>query len=471
MFFSRHHRTTMVLFSLMDAILTVLAFELAYRTRLHLTSLRLFYFLPPEKALLVSFCAIAWVAVGYWLGIYRKLDFDRPSVIVVDSLRQTAGGVIALLILEYLLYLNVSRSFVTLFAVYNWLALLLFRLQAPRLAGLISKEFGEGYFVLVVGVGDRALQFAHQLEETAGSRIRLRGFLADETDPPRSIRLRRAYPVYTRGQMRSTLREEVVDEVLFAVDADQLSQMEDLFLLCEAEGVRTRIVLDFLPQASHRMRLEFFGPTPLLTFTGAPDDQLKLLVKRCTDLVLAAAALVITAPVMLIAAIAIRLTSPGPLIFRQERCGLNGRRFVCLKFRSMVADAEARMDEVAHMSQRITAIKIPHDPRLTPIGGLLRKFSIDELPQLINVIRGDMSLVGPRPAVPSEVEAYQQWQRRRLRMRPGLTCLWAINGRDLVDFDTWMKMDLQYIDNWSLALDWKLILKTIPAVVLGKGAS
>jgi lipopolysaccharide/colanic/teichoic acid biosynthesis glycosyltransferase len=174
---------------------------------------------------------------------------------------------------------------------------------------------------------------------------------------------------------------------------------------------------------------------------------------------------------MLAIAILIRVTSPGPPIFRQIRCGLNGRRFVFYKFRSMCENAEELKGTLTHLSTRETAFKIPDDPRLTPLGRYLRKFSVDEWPQLWNVLRGDMSLVGPRPAVPSEVDQYKRWQRRRLRMRPGLTCLWAVSGRDNVDFETWMKMDMQYIDNWSLALDWKILLRTIPRVMAGRGAN
>jgi lipopolysaccharide/colanic/teichoic acid biosynthesis glycosyltransferase len=167
----------------------------------------------------------------------------------------------------------------------------------------------------------------------------------------------------------------------------------------------------------------------------------------------------------------IRLTSPGPVIFRQTRCGLNGRRFEFYKFRSMCANAEDLRAQIEHLNTKgDTVFKIPNDPRLTGVGRWLRKFSIDEWPQLWNVLKGDMSVVGPRPAIPEEVEKYQQWQRRRLRMRPGLTSLWAIAGRDGVDFETWMKLDMQYIENWSLALDYKIILKTIPRVLLGKGA-
>jgi len=210
---------------------------------------------------------------------------------------------------------------------------------------------------------------------------------------------------------------------------------------------------------------------PLLTFSGAPADEALLLVKRTIDITLASVALIVLSPLFLLAALMIKLTSPGPVIFRQVRCGLNGRTFTCYKFRSMVQDAEDRLHEVRHLNQKAIAMKIRNDPRLTRVGKWLRKLSIDELPQLFNVLKGDMSLVGPRPAIPTEVAQYQHWQRRRLRMRPGLTCLWALRGRDRVDFESWMRLDLEYIDNWSLGLDARIILLTIPQVVSGRGAN
>ena len=174
---------------------------------------------------------------------------------------------------------------------------------------------------------------------------------------------------------------------------------------------------------------------------------------------------------MLLTALLVKLTSAGPVIFRQVRCGLNGRKFVFYKFRSMCENAEALRDQLDHLNEKQGVVfKIAKDPRLTPIGRWLRKFSIDEWPQLWNVLKGDMSLVGPRPPLPSEVDQYERWQRRRLRMRPGLTCLWAVKGRDRLDFETWMRMDMEYIDNWSLALDWEILLKTIPHVIIGRGA-
>jgi exopolysaccharide biosynthesis polyprenyl glycosylphosphotransferase len=301
--------------------------------------------------------------------------------------------------------------------------------------------------------------------------LRLSGFFTPgDSDAPAPPALKRAYPTYPLSELPNVLRDRVIDEVIFAVDSERLARMEETMLLCDEEGVRTRVAVDFFPHVNSRVYLDRLGGAPLLTFAAAPHDEIRLLVKRLTDIVLAAAALVLLAPFMLFIALLIRLTSPGPAIFRQQRCGLNGRRFTFYKFRSMVRDAESMKPALEHLNRKSTAFKIPDDPRLTSVGRRLRKFSIDEWPQLWNVLKGDMSLVGPRPAVPEEVERYQRWQRRRLRMRPGLTCIWATRGRDALDFDTWMKMDMQYIDNWSLALDWKIIVRTIPRVLTGKGA-
>jgi len=323
---------------------------------------------------------------------------------------------------------------------------------------------------MVVGQGERAQAIGELLEESEGYGLRLSGFFRpDDANGAAPVTLRRTYETHSLSELPRLLRERVVDEVIFAVDSAQLARMEETMLLCDEEGVNTRVAVDFFPHVNS-VYLDRLGTAPLLTFARAPHDEMRLLVKRFTDIVLAAAGLILLAPFMLLIAFLIRVTSPGPAIFRQQRCGLNGRRFTLYKFRSMVRDAEKMKPELQHLNQKSTAFKIADDPRLTPLGRKLRKFSIDEWPQLWNVLRGDMSLVGPRPAVPGEVEHYERWQRRRLRMRPGLTCIWATRGRDALDFDTWMKMDMQYIDTWSLALDWKIILRTIPRVLTGKGA-
>lgn len=207
----------------------------------------------------------------------------------------------------------------------------------------------------------------------------------------------------------------------------------------------------------------------LLPHRSAP---LSTVLKRLTDVTLSLFGLIVLSPVFLIIALMIKLTSPGTVLFAQERVGLRGRIFRCLKFRTMVVNAEALKEDLLHLNEMSGPVfKIKNDPRVTRIGGFLRKTSLDELPQLWNVLVGDMSIVGPRPPLPSEVSQYEPWQRRRLSVRPGITCLWQISGRNDIDFDAWMALDLAYIDQWSYFRDWWIMLKTVPAVLLRKGAS
>ena len=473
--FSRQ-RKARVLFGFWDVVLTTLAFEAAYQTRTLLHLEHDFFLTVEKKTLVLGFSLVAWVVIGLWLEIYEKLDSGHPRVILRDAARQCAYGALCLVVFEYVARLDLSRFFVVLFALYAWMALLLFRLTAGRVIGVIRREFAGPHYVMVVGTGERARRLAQALERSVEYGIRLRGFLSEPVQPdapsgPGEIRLETAYPVRPIADLPAILRQHVIDEIIFAVGSESLSELEEYFLLCDEQGVRTRVAVDFFPHVNSTVSLERFGATPLLTFSAAPYDEIRLLAKRLLDIALAAAGLLVLAPFMALIALLIRVTSPGPVIFRQVRCGLNGRQFLFYKFRSMCEDAEKMMAALAHLSTRETALKIPDDPRQTSLGRFLRKFSIDEWPQLWNVLRGDMSMVGPRPAVPNEVEQYKCWQRRRLRMRPGLTCLWAVSGRDNVDFETWMKMDMQYIDNWSLALDWKILLRTIPRVLTGRGAN
>ncbi|HUD99088.1 MAG TPA: sugar transferase [Bryobacteraceae bacterium] len=469
--FSRQYRKVKVIFALSDLLLTSLAFIAAYQTRLLLNFKGLFYWVFHidflRAAVLLILSSVCWVAFGYWLNAYEKLDSAHTRTVLRDAFRQCALGAMALVIIEFLMRLDLSRFFVLIFAAYAWLFLCLFRINAARVIGALRTEFGKAHFILVVGSGEHACRLGEALEKSSDYGIRLLGFL-DEL--PGQVHLSRTYERHPYSRLPDLLRQRVVDEVIFAVDSNKLSQLEDIFLLCDEQGVRTRVVLNFFPHVNSKVYLDQLDALPLLTFSAAPHDEIRLLAKRAIDVVLAAAALVLLFPFMAVIALIIRLTSPGPVIFRHHRCGLNGRRFTFYKFRSMCVGAEEMKPALMHLNQKSTAFKIANDPRLTAVGRFLRKFSIDEWPQLWNVLRGDMSLVGPRPAVPEEVELYQAWQRRRLRIRPGLTCLWALSGRDQLDFDTWMKLDMQYIDNWSLALDWKILLRTVPRVLTGRGA-
>ena len=471
--FRSQQRKTKILFGLSDVFLAAAAFELAYRFREHLQLDLTFYLLPDVKTLLICFSAITSVAIGYWLNVYGKVDSAELSVIFRDSFRQVGYSAIAVvLFIVFGLQAKISRVFLASFFATNWVLLTMFRLVARNLVLRVSRSLGNERHVLIVGLGERAERLGRNLENYRQHGLRILGFLDPDDLHGEPVRLStETYPVLPISELRNLLNRHVIDEIHFAVESNRLPALEEIFLLCDEEGVCSRLAVDFFPHVNSELALERLGQTPMLTFSAAPDDEVLLLAKRVIDIALSLVGIVLLSPVLATVALLVKLTSRGPAIFSQSRCGLNGRMFTFYKFRSMVVGAEARFHEVAHLSQREVATKIPNDPRVTPIGGFLRKFSLDELPQLFNVLKGDMSLVGPRPAIPSEVAQYKRWQRRRLRMRPGLTCLWAVEGRDHIDFETWMRMDLAYIDNWSLSLDARIILLTIPYVLSGQGAN
>jgi exopolysaccharide biosynthesis polyprenyl glycosylphosphotransferase len=269
------------------------------------------------------------------------------------------------------------------------------------------------------------------------------------------------------------MHRHAVARVIFAASHGQLQRVEQAIGACEVEGVPAWLVANFIHTSIAKPDFDAFGGRPMLVFRTTPDVSWALLVKRLLDGVGAIAGLLLFALPMLVIALGIKLTSPGPIIFRQLRAGKYGKPFVMYKFRSMSSDAEMRRAELLPFNQmRGPVFKVADDPRITSLGRWLRRTSMDELPQLLNVLRGHMSLVGPRPLPVYEVENFEHTaQRRRLSVKPGLTCLWQISGRNQVkDFSDWVKLDLEYIDRWSLGLDLRILLRTIPAVFFGSGA-
>ena len=275
------------------------------------------------------------------------------------------------------------------------------------------------------------------------------------------------------SDLPSLLQDRVVaDEIIFVGShSSYVETFEEMVRLCEEVGIRTRVTADFFPTATSRVSLEFLGDLPLITSSTVPDHSIAIAAKRIMDFVMAVTLLLLFAPTMLIIAILVKFTSQGPVFYEQVRCGRYGRKFKMIKFRTMMDGAENRLWEIKHLNEMNGPVfKMQNDPRVTPLGWFLRKFSIDELPQFWNVIKGEMSMVGPRAPLAEEVRCYATKQRRRLSVKPGITCLWQISGRSDIDFNKWMEMDLQYIDRWSFWLDVQIMLKTIPAVFTGRGA-
>jgi exopolysaccharide biosynthesis polyprenyl glycosylphosphotransferase len=275
------------------------------------------------------------------------------------------------------------------------------------------------------------------------------------------------------ADLTDALHRHAISRVLFAASHSHLHHVQAAISACEVEGVEAWLVADFIKTSIARPSFESIGEQPMLVFRSTPDASWALLGKRVIDFTAALCGLVLLSWLFVAVALLIKLTSPGPVLFRQLRGGRHGKPFMMLKFRSMSTDAEMRRAEFAAFNQMSGPVfKIEGDPRVTRIGRWLRKTSIDELPQLVNVLRGEMSLVGPRPLPLYEVDKFETLaQRRRLSVSPGLTCLWQISGRnDIKDFQDWVKLDLLYIDNWSLWLDIKILCKTIPVVLLGLGA-
>ncbi len=475
--FTRHNRMIGVLYLVGDAVLALGSFGLAHWIRSRLVAPRPLYSLsyyPWIAPLAVGL----WVMVGLAAGIYREIReedlrraFSDPAKVGLVSTTLLFAVIFAFK-LEY-----ISRLLLGFYAAAQLVAMVVFRLLARRLGGPLRRVFGGFRHFLVVGTTPEALEIARSIEANETSGMRLVGFTATSpaSEPDAQVHaagLRGSYPVYALGRLPELLRKHVIDEVIFAVARDDLEKLEETFLACEEEGVKTRVLLSFFPHVISKIHLERLREMPLLTFTTTPENEYLLLLKRLLDFLMALALIVVFSPLFLVLALLIKLTSRGPVLYRQTRCGLGGRRFTLYKFRSMHADADLRREELEALNEMDGPVfKISNDPRSTTVGRFMRKFSLDELPQLVNILRGDMSFVGPRPPLPEEVEKYERWQRRRLRMQPGLTCLWALEGRNRLNFRRWMELDLEYIDNWSMALDWKILLKTIPVVLLGRGAS
>jgi exopolysaccharide biosynthesis polyprenyl glycosylphosphotransferase len=415
--------------------------------------------------------AVAWGLI--WIGalwlqdLYRVRGRLSMRGELIDILRAALLVAVATFSLLFLFKLpDVSRLFLVYLFAGQVVLTLVSRLGLRALLARFRDRGHNGRFVLVVGTDAEAIEFADRIERHAELGLRVIGHL-DRDVATGEVAGR---PIIGRVRdIEEILHGRVVDEVAIALPMADWSLVEPITRICEEEGKIVRIPIADAAFTLPGGRVEDFDGIPILSLVYGPDRVLALLAKRSLDLVLGLVALVLLSPFLLLVALWILAVDGRPVVFRQTRVGLHGRPFEVVKFRTMVPDAEERLAELEALNEiKGHAFKVTHDPRLSRTGRVLRATSIDELPQLWNVVRGEMSLVGPRPPLPREVAGYDVWHRRRLSMKPGITGLWQVQARREEDFDRWVELDLAYIDRWSIWLDLKIMLRTIPAMLQGR---
>ncbi|MBM2832966.1 MAG: Undecaprenyl-phosphate galactose phosphotransferase [Candidatus Brocadiaceae bacterium] len=438
---------------------------------------------------------IMWGGLFYCLGMYESFRTKQISDILLVIIETTFLGIgffgsfLFVTKISSISRLQIGYSF--------FLAALFISIEKIALIKYFHYQRKKGINVrnyLIVGTGKRAQNFINLINEHSEWGINVIGLVDDKSreHTGASYGIERSGPQNRRngGQARTgtlcgrnilgtlddipaILHNNVVDEVLFVIPRSWLDRVSKIIsYICDVEGIKVSLAADFFDHKLSKAKHSHLGTLPLITFDSTSDKVMQLLIKRLFDISFSTIVLILLLPVFLISAVVIKITTKGAVIFSQQRSGLNGRRFTLYKFRTMFVNAESQLKELLeHNEMKGPVFKMQNDPRVTNVGKYLRKFSIDELPQFWNVLKGDMSIVGPRPPIPAEVDKYDSWQRRRLCMRPGITCIWQVSGRNnIIDFNEWMNLDLQYIDDWSIWLDFRILLRTIPVVLFGKGA-
>ena len=440
-----------------------------------------------QYALVLGTALVTYLGSLHWLNAYSSMRYSSAWRLVRVAFTSSLLVFLSISSALFLFKLDFSRSFVILFCLLVALSLAAERIVVLELLRYWRRKGLNYRNVIICGIGAQAFSLAKKisLREELGIRVRafadLRG-----TDTPalqeerrefrgrvkEETQLRFAPLVVGVGSVSRALKDYAIDEVIFADVNRVMPEVEEIMHLASEQGVRTTMVADVFRLGMVTSELSFFEEIPLIHFQTPPGDRWELSMKRLFDVAVSALLLLLFSPVFIVLSLAIKLTSPGPVFFVQRRIGLNGRPFKLYKFRSMFAGAEDGLKELQACNEmRGPVFKMRDDPRITPIGKVLRRYSLDELPQLWNVFRGEMSLVGPRPPIPNEVSLYERKCRRRLSMRPGMTCIWQVSGRnEISDFDSWVRLDLEYIDNWSFGRDLYLLWRTIPAVLFGHGA-
>jgi exopolysaccharide biosynthesis polyprenyl glycosylphosphotransferase len=452
-----------------DVILSVLSFLIAF-------FIRDWFFQPPINST-QEYLIVGLIIIPTWFILVKSshmAEMHRTrtySMILASYLKVVVIGLGIIFIAIFLLKLNnISRLAILFFGGINLFMLFTVRIGVYRILK----------YMRVKGYNSRnVILIADESSEDFIERIRTNkewGYILKYIITNSSMLYKKYKDVVKvqteRVALRNIIDSDVIDEVIYCKNEINQAKLTELLNDCQEVGVVFRMQSQLFGKTATRTHLNHFDETPFLTFDNTPSDHFALRVKNTLSVLSAFFILIIWSPILLLIALAIKLTSKGPVFFKQKRVGLRGRTFYMYKFRTMVANAEALKENLMQLNEADGPVfKMKNDPRVTKIGKFLRKTGLDELPQFINVLIGDMSLVGPRPPVPEEVKQYERWQLRRLSIKPGITCTWQIKpNRNDISFEDWMKMDLQYIDNWSNKLDLVLFFKTIRTIIKGTGS-
>jgi len=417
---------------------------------------------------------LVWNLIFTLFGLYRSRRLSPRWEEIIDVIKATSFATLVIFIAAVLFRIEmVTPVFLAAFWTLSSGTLILSRVILRYTLKLIRIRGRNLRHMLIAGTNIRAVQFAREIEKEAGLGYHLLGFVDNEWSC-KEHRMRDNHLLIKLDNFADFLRKNVVDEVVIFLPLNSFYQQYSRIIAhCEEQGIIVRIHSDIFKTKFAGLIMEQQSANfPVITIYPGVVEGLPHLIKRTLDICISLILIIIFSPLFFITAILVKVTSPGPAFFIQERVGLNKRRFRLYKFRTMVVDAEQKLPELEHLNEASGPVfKIKDDPRITPVGKFLRKTSIDELPQLINVLKGDMSLVGPRPLPVRDYEGFDyDWHRRRFSVRPGITCLWQVSGRSSICFEKWMELDMEYIDHWSLWLDFKILAKTIPAVLNRSGA-
>jgi len=421
--------------------------------------------------LLIFGLSIVWVIILDRLNAYTYQRFTSLFKEFLRIFKTTVLGVLVFFAIHFLFRIQyIPRTYIVVFTILNFGCLILEKFVLFNIAKVIREKGKNRKRVLIVGTGENALRFVQTVEKNIGWGLDIIGFLSIDSREKEELWKGKEI-LGDFSEITQVLRENVIDEVIICVSSEEITSVKKVLEICEIEGVQVRINSDFFGYLIKRVNVDYVYGLPIVSFYTSSPDEWAHYLKRLMDLFVSGALLIMLFPLLLSVAIIIKLTSKGPVFYEWNVVGLNKKPFKSWKFRTMVKNADQLKEKLRAENEMTGPVfKIENDPRITKFGRFLRKFSIDELPQLWSVFKGDMSLVGPRPPLQSEIRDFDSWHRRKLSMKPGITCLWQVKGRNkITNFDDWAQLDLQYIDNWSIWLDFKILFLTAFSVLWGTG--